>query len=286
MMDSLDARRGFAVDVALRAGALALGMHRTLAPIEAKSAIDFCTEADRAVEQLVRQEIAERFGDAVIGEEYGGDAADRVWVVDPIDGTAGYIHGTNRWCVSLAYVWNGEIEIGVIYAPADDRLFVAQRGRGATLNGRPIQVSGLRHGAAPVVELGWSERRPLSAYCTLLQRLTDAGFEFRRHGSGALGLADMGGRRRHADAARHRGGRPARRLGGADAGVPRPAGRTRMPAAGRGLRLGQQPAAAHGRHRQCPAGGDVPGLRPGRRPRQRQGGRPAVHRVRHRSRPA
>jgi myo-inositol-1(or 4)-monophosphatase len=191
MMDSLDARRGFAVDVALRAGALALGMHRTLAPIEAKSAIDFCTEADRAVEQLVRQEIAERFGDAVIGEEYGGRAANRVWVVDPIDGTAGYIHGTKRWCVSLAYVWRGEIEIGVIYAPADDRLFVAQRGRGATLNGRPIQVSGLRHGAAPVIELGWSERRPLSAYCTLLQRLTDAGFEFRRHGSGALGLAEV-----------------------------------------------------------------------------------------------
>ena len=190
-MDSLDTRCAFGVDLALRAGALALSMRRTLAPIEAKSAIDFCTEADRAVEQLVREEVTRRFNDAVIGEEYGGEAANRVWVVDPIDGTAGYIHGNNRWCVSLAYLWRGEIEIGIIYAPADDRLFVAQRGRGATLNGRTIQVSGLRHGAAPVVEVGWSERRPLSAFCTLLQRLTDAAIEFRRHGSGALGLAEV-----------------------------------------------------------------------------------------------
>jgi myo-inositol-1(or 4)-monophosphatase len=191
MTQDLDERQAFGLDLAVRAGALALGMRRTLAPIEAKSAIDFCTEADRAVEQLVRAEVAQRFGDAIIGEEYGGDATDRVWVVDPIDGTAGYIHGSGRWCVSLAYVENGEIEIGVIYAPADDRLFVARRGRGATLNGRPIRVSGLAHGAAPLVEVGWSERRPLAAYCTLLQRLTEGGIEFRRNGSGALGLAEV-----------------------------------------------------------------------------------------------
>jgi myo-inositol-1(or 4)-monophosphatase len=190
-MDDLDTRQAFGLDLALRAGALALGMRRTLAPIEAKSAIDFCTEADRAVEQLVRDEVIRRFGDAVIGEEYGGAAADDVWVVDPIDGTAGYIHGNQRWCISLAFLRQGEIEIGIIYAPTDDRLFVARRGRGATLNGRPIQVSGLKHGAAPVVEVGWSERRPLSAFCALLQRLTDAAIEFRRHGSGALGLAEV-----------------------------------------------------------------------------------------------
>jgi myo-inositol-1(or 4)-monophosphatase len=49
----------------------------------------------------------------------------------------------------------------------------------------------LAHGAAPLVEVGWSERRPLAAYCTLLHRLTEAGIEFRRHGSGALGLAEV-----------------------------------------------------------------------------------------------
>jgi len=190
-MPHLDSRHAFSIELAVRAGQLAQSMRHTLAPVEAKSAIDFCTEADQAVERLIRDEVGRRFGDGVIGEEYGGDAADSLWIVDPIDGTAGYIHGTSRWCVSLAYMQAGRIELGVIYAPVENRLFVARRGGGASLNGRPIRVSGLRHGAAPVVEVGWSERRPLSAYCDLLQGLTAARMEFRRHGSGALGLADV-----------------------------------------------------------------------------------------------
>ena len=192
LMHDLDEREAFGLDLALRAGALALGMRRTLAPIEAKSAIDFCTEADRAVEQLVRAEIAQRFGDAVIGEEYGGDAADRVWVVDPIDGTAGYIHGSGRWCVSLAYLQDGEIEIGVLYAPADDRLFVGparprrhaqRRGRSGSAAWRMARRRWSRS-AGPSV----GRWRPIA---TLLQRLTEAGIEFRRNGSGALGLAEV-----------------------------------------------------------------------------------------------
>lgn len=190
-MNDLDQRHAFAIDIAVQAGQLARRMRHDLGPAEAKSSIDFCTDADRAVERLIRARVTARFGDAMIGEEDGGEAADSVWVVDPIDGTAGYIHNTPRWCVSLAYVRRGRIEIGVIYAPMDDRLFAARRGAGAFLNGRPIEVSRLRHGAAPVVEMGWSERRPLSAYCDVLLRLGAAGFEFRRHGSGALGLAEV-----------------------------------------------------------------------------------------------
>ena len=186
-MTGLDERLDFAVRLAIEAGGLAARMRGTLGAVEAKSAIDFCTEADRAVERLIRSRVTGHFGDAMIGEEYGGEAGDSLWVVDPIDGTSGYIHGTPRWCVSLAYMRAGEIELGVIYAPADDRLFAARRGGGALLNGRPIGVSRLRHGAAPVVELGWSDRRPLGDYCTLLLRLGEIGAEFRRHGSGALG---------------------------------------------------------------------------------------------------
>jgi myo-inositol-1(or 4)-monophosphatase len=186
----LDARAARAVDLARDAGALALRMRGTLAAADAKSPLDFCTEADRAVENFLRDELVGAFGDQFIGEEHGGDAGARVWVVDPIDGTAGYIHGTPRWCVSIAFVCDGEIEIGVIYAPVGDRLFVARRGGGATLNGDKISVSRLAHGTAPIVELGWSERRPITDFCALLQRLTAAGIEFRRHGSGALGMAE------------------------------------------------------------------------------------------------
>ncbi|MGA8906313.1 MAG: inositol monophosphatase family protein, partial [Acidobacteriaceae bacterium] len=138
-MTDLDARFDLAVQLALEGGALAVQMRATLHGIETKSAMDFCTEADRAVERLVRERVAAHSGEPVIGEEEGGEATgDGVWVVDPIDGTAGYIHGTGRWCVSIAYLRGATMEIGVIYAPATDRLFTARCGRGAFLNGRPI----------------------------------------------------------------------------------------------------------------------------------------------------
>jgi myo-inositol-1(or 4)-monophosphatase len=190
-MNGLDARRDCAVALALEAGALAQSMWSGLGLAEAKSAIDFCTEADRAVERLVRERVIGRFGDAVIGEEDGGEPGENVWLVDPIDGTTGYIHGDGRWCISLAFVRANRIELGVIHAPASGRLFMAQRGKGATLNGRPISVSHLAHGTAPLVEVGWSDRRPLAAYCDVLLGLGANGIEFRRHGSGALALADV-----------------------------------------------------------------------------------------------
>jgi myo-inositol-1(or 4)-monophosphatase len=184
-------RGEFAAALAREAGLLALRMRQDLGPIEAKHALDFCTEADRAVERLVRARIAAAFGDSVIGEEYGGSATERVWVVDPIDGTMNFIYGGPRWCVSLAYVEHGALKTGAIYAPAGDLLFTAQSGGGAFLNGRPIRVSGAAHGAAPVIEAGWSDRRPLEDYLALVGRLMRNGFEFRRLGSGALGMADV-----------------------------------------------------------------------------------------------
>ncbi|WP_426955059.1 inositol monophosphatase family protein [Muricoccus radiodurans] len=189
--EGLDRRQAFAISLVLEAGRLARSMHASLGPLEVKNPIDFCTEADHAVELLVRERVASTFGEAVLGEEGGGRPADDLWVVDPIDGTAGYIHGTPRWCVALSFVQRGTVQIAATYAPVDDRLFVARRGGGATMNGRPISVSHLRHGAAPVVEVGWSGRRTLDDTFAVLRGLTDRGMEFRRHGSGALALAEV-----------------------------------------------------------------------------------------------
>ena len=189
-MTDIDARRDCAIALALEAGALAHGMRAALGPAVAKSPIDFCTEADRAVERLIRERVVSRFGDAVIGEEDGGEPGENVWVVDPIDGTNGYIHGDGRWCISLAFVRANRVELGVVYAPPSSRLFVAQRGAGAFLNGAPISVSRLQRGG-PQVEVGWSDRIDIAAYCDVLQRLAADNVEFRRHGSGALALADV-----------------------------------------------------------------------------------------------
>ncbi|MEO8714241.1 MAG: inositol monophosphatase family protein [Acetobacteraceae bacterium] len=189
--DALAERYAFAVDLVLEAGALAMSMRQALGVIEVKNPIDFCTEADRAVESLIRNRLTARFGDAVIGEEAGGASAEHVWVVDPIDGTTNYIHGTDRWCVSLAFVAGQRVEIGLIYAPSGDRLFAARRGQGAFHNGRPMRVSNMAHGTAPVIETGWSPRRPIAGYGAMIARFVDSGFEFRRDGSGALGMADV-----------------------------------------------------------------------------------------------
>jgi myo-inositol-1(or 4)-monophosphatase len=186
----LAARYAFATELALEAGTLAANARRDLGALETKHPMDYATQADHAVEALIRARVAVRFGDAVIGEEDGGSPASVVWVVDPIDGTTNYIHGTSRWCVSIGLLVDGVPELGVINAPDEGRLFAARRGHGAFVNGDPIRVSHLRHGASPVVETGWSPRRPFPAYTALIGRLIADGTEFRRLGSGALGMAD------------------------------------------------------------------------------------------------
>jgi myo-inositol-1(or 4)-monophosphatase len=200
--NELAARFAAAQVLAREAGALAIALRGGPAAafgIETKSVLDFATEADRAVERLVIERLGKRFGDDVLGEEYGsqksvasdsGTIGERLWVVDPIDGTFNFIHGLNVWCVSLAFLVGGEIELGIVYNPASNEMFAARRGRGAFLNGERIGVSATRH-AAPLIEIGCSNRRPVAAYLGLVGRVFAAGCEFRRLGSGALGLASV-----------------------------------------------------------------------------------------------
>lgn len=110
------------------------------------------TDADRAVERAIRDLLAaERPGDAILGEEYGGEAAPgRQWIVDPIDGTTNYLRGLPIWATLVALAVDGEPVVGVASAPALGRRWWAARGRGAwaaSLPGgapQPIAVSGVR----------------------------------------------------------------------------------------------------------------------------------------------
>src|SRR3569833_571889 len=107
-----------------------------------KGAQDWLTVADGAVEDFLRQRLAVLFPtDTVIGEEGGGAASAAVWIIDPIDGTMNFAHGDRHWCISIGFLHNHVPTIGIVAAPALDELYVAQRGQGATLNGRPINVS-------------------------------------------------------------------------------------------------------------------------------------------------
>lgn len=102
------------------------------------------TQADTSIEAMVREQVAAAFpDDHVLGEEQGGspDAADRVWIVDPIDATANYARGIPIWATLIALQVRGELVLGIVSAPALYERYAAARGTGASMNGRPIKVS-------------------------------------------------------------------------------------------------------------------------------------------------
>ena len=154
---------------------------------------DVVTAMDREVERFIRSAIAGRYpDDAIIGEEEGGASdGERVWLIDPIDGTANYARGIPHYCVSIGYLERGIPTIGVIYDPSHDRLYSGARGEGATENGTALAVSAQGDLGAATVECGWSTRRSTADYIALVARVMEAGCAMRRVGSGALGLADV-----------------------------------------------------------------------------------------------
>ncbi len=103
------------------------------------------TEADRAVETMIRDRVAaERPGDAILGEEFGlVGKSRRRWIVDPIDGTKSFVRGVPAWATLLALEVDAELVVGVSSAPALGRRWWARRGGGAFADGEPIQVSGV-----------------------------------------------------------------------------------------------------------------------------------------------
>lgn len=106
---------------------------------------DIVTVADRESEVIIREKLQRAYPEiAFYGEEgsYGSlNDFDRVFVVDPIDGTTSYLHGYPFYCVSIGLRENGQPMAGVIYLPELDELFIAEKGQGAFKNGRRIHVS-------------------------------------------------------------------------------------------------------------------------------------------------
>ena len=111
--------------------------------VETKPDLSPVTEADRAVEQVLRKRIGEeRPGHGVVGEEFGADDPGGArWILDPIDGTKNYLRGLPVWATLIALERDGRVEVGVVSAPALARRWWAARGDGAFVNGRRIRVS-------------------------------------------------------------------------------------------------------------------------------------------------
>ena len=107
--------------------------------------INLVTEADLAAEKVVIQSITQAYPDhQILSEEEGLQVTQHSpfkWIIDPLDGTTNFAHGFPMYNVSIGLEYEGEVVIGVVYDPTRQELFLGQKGKGATLNKRPIHVS-------------------------------------------------------------------------------------------------------------------------------------------------
>ena len=177
---------------AAAATALAFFGERSALAIETKGLQDWVSEADRAVEQDIREALASAFpDDGIVGEEHPTTRGESgfTWVIDPIDGTTNFIAGTADWCVVLAGIAAGRPVLAHVHAPVLGERFAARRDHGATLDGNPIRVSESGSLASGSVGVGHSMRVPAQATLALLAALLEADGMFVRSGSGALDLA-------------------------------------------------------------------------------------------------
>ncbi|MDT8444430.1 MAG: inositol monophosphatase family protein [Desulfuromonadales bacterium] len=130
----------------LEAGTLLMEKFKSGIRVEFKGKYDLVTEADRQSEALIVTRIRERFPDHdILAEEadYGCLGSDYRWIIDPLDGTTNYAHGFPWFAVSVALEIKGRLELGAVYNPYVGELFFAERGAGAFLNERPLQVSAI-----------------------------------------------------------------------------------------------------------------------------------------------
>jgi myo-inositol-1(or 4)-monophosphatase len=182
----------FAVDLAMRAGAiLRAGIERERT-IEAKSYHDVVSDIDKASEQLLVDTIHQQYPhDRILAEEGSNQAGEtRTWLIDPLDGTLNYVHGFPFCSVSIAVLQGDTPLIGVVYDPFRAELFSARQGHGAYCNGRRLHVSSTAELRRALVTTGFPYNRfdhadnNLTEFSRVLMQVQAV----RRAGSAALDL--------------------------------------------------------------------------------------------------
>ena len=185
----------FVKQTAIRAGLFALSEQRRLdtsAIYSKETAKDLVTDTDRAVEQLIVSELEKRFpGYGIYGEEFGhsNTNSEYCWLIDPIDGTASFIHGLPNWAISIGLHKNGVPVLGVVYSPVMNKLYYAETGKGSWCNGEKLSVSPYQKLSDVIVSTGiacirseWTEENNLK----FLSRIAPKVVDFRKYGSAAL----------------------------------------------------------------------------------------------------
>jgi len=163
--------------------------------VSMKGAGDFVSRADLAAEAILKEELlGARPTYGWLAEEEGeieGQDPTRRWIVDPLDGTTNFLHGLPHWAVSIALEHKGQIVSGVIYDPAKDELFFAEKGEGAFMNDSRLRVSGRGSMIESIFATGvpFGGRSDLPETLQDLARLMPTCAGVRRFGSAALDMA-------------------------------------------------------------------------------------------------
>ncbi len=194
--DQVAERYAFAQEITAQAAGEAAHYFARLGDLEikAKGPQDVVSEADTAIEKILRKQVADRFpDDAFVGEEGGHSAGTSggTWIVDPIDGTQPFTLGFPTWCVSVGFAVGTEPHFGVIEAPALAETYRGGPAFGAWLNDSEITVRTAHSLGEGLTALGCSLRTPPSDAGSMLTTLMQEGGMFHRNGSGTLSLCSV-----------------------------------------------------------------------------------------------
>ena len=179
--------------LARRAGAILRDGYDNDHQVDYKGVIDLVTEVDHQSEAFLLGEVQRDFaGHHIFSEESGVIQGndEHVWYIDPLDGTVNYAHHIPIFCVSIAYASNGTLSLGAVYDPMRDEMFLAERGKGATLNGKALHVSSTTELQKSLLVTGfpydaWNTEQDNFANFVKFAKLTQG---VRRLGSAALDL--------------------------------------------------------------------------------------------------
>jgi myo-inositol-1(or 4)-monophosphatase len=162
--------------------------------IDYKGAIDLVTATDREAEHKIVEVIQRNFSDhAILAEEetdLRSHDKDYRWIIDPLDGTTNFAHSYPNFCVSIALECAGEVVLGLVYDPLRGECFKAVRAEGATLNGDPIRVSGVKELDKALLATGfpYDRREQADFYLSFFKAFLTRCQGIRRNGSAALDL--------------------------------------------------------------------------------------------------
>jgi len=181
-------------DAATAAGTLIRQQWQQPKLVDYKGAIDLVTSVDRESERRIVDLLRKKFpGHSILAEEETdlvGTQASHRWIIDPLDGTTNFAHGYPQFCVSLALERDGEVIMGLVYDPLRPERFQAVTGQGATLNGEPILVSGVKDLDRALLATGfpYDQREKADFYLTFFKSFMTRSQGIRRNGSAALDL--------------------------------------------------------------------------------------------------